>query len=170
MKKVFLLISLFVSSTSLAAIYQWQDEHGVTHYSDDSHHSTTTKPKTLKVLKPIANKISIPKAAPPAQELSPPVLSTAKISFISPQEQQTIRNNIGEITVIANLSDPIKATDKIRLLVDHVIKKEHHSPEFNLRSIELGEHTLQLQLISQSGKILASSQLITIYMHRFKAN
>lgn len=170
MKNILLLLSLFISSTSLAAIYQWQDKNGVTHYSDDSQQSPKAKEKVLKTLPPLANKLSI-STTPTVNETSEATtaINTTKIKLVSPADQQTIRNNIGELNVLASLSQPLQAQEQIRLLIDGEIKQQQSNLVFNLLSVSLGEHQLQLQLISQSGKILASSQITTIYMHRFRA-
>jgi len=162
-----LISSIFIHSSSLAAIYQWQDESGVTHYSDDGNQSSTVKAKRLKTLPPAMDKVQLPQ--PVSLTPKPKEFTATKIELTKPQDQQTIRNNIGKLTIMASLSKPIKATEKIRLLINGAIKKQQQSPAFTLFSVPLGEHKLQLQLISQSGKILASSKLITIYMHRFKA-
>jgi len=162
-----LISSIFIHSSSLAAIYQWQDESGVTHYSDDGNQSSTVKAKRLKTLPPAMDKVQLPQ--PVSLTPKPKEFTATKIELTKPQDQQTIRNNIGKLTIMASLSKPIKATEKIRLLINSAIKKQQQSPAFTLFSVPLGEHKLQLQLISQSGKILASSKLITIYMHRFKA-
>ena len=169
MQKILLLLSLFISNASTAAIYQWQDENGVTHYSDDGQQSPKAKQKVLKTLPPVANKLSISPTQPVNDEPAATAVSATQINFVSPQDQQTIRNNIGELIVVAHLSQPLKATEKIRLLLDGEMKRQQDSSVFTLLSVPLGEHQLQLQLISQSGKILASSQLTTIYMHRFRA-
>lgn len=166
-----LISSIFIHSSSLAAIYQWQDESGVTHYSDDGNQSSTVKAKRLKTLPPAMDKVQLPQPVsltPKPKEFTATITAT-KIELTKPQDQQTIRNNIGKLTIMTSLSKPIKATEKIRLLINGAIKKQQQSPAFTLFSVPLGEHKLQLQLISQSGKILASSKLITIYMHRFKA-
>ena len=166
-----LTISLLNSTASLAAIYQWQDENGVTHYSDDGQPSPTKQKKSLKILPPLTNKLSIPSAPTATGNVSEPTApaNNTQIAIVSPQDQQTIRNNIGELIVAARLSQPLKATEKLRLLLDGEIKHQQDSSVFTLLSVPLGEHQLQLQLISQSGKILALSPITTIYMHRFRA-
>ncbi|CAM5218367.1 hypothetical protein [Alishewanella longhuensis] len=40
------------------------------------------------------------------------------------------------------------------------------STAFVLRDIDRGEHNIQLELLDQSGKLIATSPLTTFYLHR----
>lgn len=169
MKKMISLIIIMLCNPSFATVYQWKDKNGVMHYSDSGSESGNNK-KIIHRVSP-ANLISIPNIKTPNSHTKPTITVNPKlkISFSSLQDQETVRNNIGELTVAAALSSPIIKGQRIHLLVDGVIKKSQETLLFTLMSVPLGEHKLQLQLISQSGKVLALSQRITIYMHRFKA-
>lgn len=170
MKKIILLVTLLTSYHAQATIYQWKDDNGITHFSDDENKVNSEK-KKVKVISPHINQLSIPKSQQKQVSISQPSIFPERLSiaFVSPTHQQTIRNNIGEINITANLSSALSEDQYIRLLIDGVIINTQTTPSFNVTGIPLGEHKLQLQLISQSGKILALSQLVTIYMHRFKA-
>ena len=92
------------------------------------------------------------------------------VSINSPIDQQTLRSNSGEITVSATLNATLTYGLNIRLLIDGVIHSEQIDNLFKVSHVPIGTHTLQLQIINNLGKVIASSELITVYLHRFKAN
>lgn len=169
MKKLIVSALCLLSFSSLSAIYQWTDKNGVIHYSDDASGSKNAK---QKVIKPEATILAKPTALTPKEKLEhqntvAQVKPNIKIS--SPADQQTVRNNIGSLQVSASLSAPLAPDQMIRLLIDNIPIVSQKQPIFSLTGVLVGEHTIQVQVIDKSGKVLASSQSITVYMHRFRA-
>ena len=41
---------------------------------------------------------------------------------------------------------------------------------FALRNIDRGEHQIKLELLNEKGKVIASSEAVTFYMHRARIN
>jgi hypothetical protein len=55
----------------------------------------------------------------------------------------------------------------VRLVFDGLAYGEpQNSAVFVLRDIDRGEHTIQLELIDQNGKLIAVSPVTTFYLHR----
>ncbi|QUM74874.1 DUF4124 domain-containing protein [Moritella sp. 24] len=172
MKHIMLLALLITSFASVAAIYQWTDEQGITHFSDDESKPASAKKIDVKLTPPSISSLtqSLPQEAsvalPTVNDTSLPL----SISIKAPIDQQTLRSNNGEIIVSATLSSTLQYGSNIRLLIDGVIHSEQIESQFNVLNIPIGTHQLQLQIVNNSGKVIASSELITIYLHRFKAN
>ncbi|WP_438864807.1 DUF4124 domain-containing protein [Neptunicella sp.] len=82
----------------------------------------------------------------------------------SPTEQQTIRNNNGELSVVASIEP--KASGIAQLFLDGKMLIQQASLNFTLHNIDRGEHVISIKLVSQSGKLIASSQDRVFYLHK----
>lgn len=172
MQHAILLILLLTSYTSTAAIYQWTDEQGITHFSDDESKPESATKINVKLTPPSIGSLTQSRTpeASTAVPTTPDTPLPITISINSPVEQQTLRSNNGEIIVSAKLSHTLTYGLNIRLLIDGVIHSEQIDSQFTVHNIPIGTHKLQLQIINNLGKVIASSELITVYLHRFKAN
>ncbi|GMQ47991.1 DUF4124 domain-containing protein [Vibrio sp. 10N] len=166
------IVGLFilVSSPILATdIYHWKDEQGNLHFSDfpDSQN---------------AQILSLPDAPPPPKVLneapvdwtSSPYLdqnqaeTNAKLALTitRPQHDATLRNNAGDFSVNGFLTGSLTETQTLQLLLDG---KPYGSPQttasWRLTNIDRGTHTLTIQ-VQQNGKVIASSDTITVHLHR----
>lgn len=177
MKHMMVLIALLLSYPSISAIYQWTDEQGVTHFSDNDSKPESATEIDVQLTPPSIDSLtqsrtpeaSAANASTNASTIDAPLMPI-DISINSPVDQQTLRSNSGEINVSATLSRTLTYGLNIRLLIDGVIHSEQIDSQFNINNIPIGTHQLQLQIINNSGKVIASSELITVYLHRFKAN
>lgn len=172
MKQLFLLIALLTSFSVVSAIYQWTDEDGVTHFSDDESKPSKAQEIKVKLTPPSIESLTknLPEETEPAAQTEVKILpAPIEIAISSPSDQQTLRSNTGEIKVSASLSSSLKYGFKIRLLIDGVTYSEQINSLFQVKELPLGDHKLQMQVVNNSGRILASSEEITIYLHRFQA-
>ncbi|PKH07608.1 DUF4124 domain-containing protein [Moritella sp. Urea-trap-13] len=173
MKHSVLLILLLTSYASIAAIYQWTDEQGITHFSDDESKPESATEIDVKLTPPSIASLTQSRT-PEASAANPSITDIAEIaigiSIHSPVDQQTLRSNSGDITLSATLSTTLAYGLNMRLLIDGVTHSEQIDTQFNVSGVPIGTHTLQLKIIDHLGKVIASSELITVYLHRFKAN
>jgi cytoskeletal protein RodZ len=173
MKQIMMIIILLLSYPNLAAIYQWTDEQGVTHFSDDKSKPASAQKIEVKLTPPAIESLTqsrTPEASSANSTLSEMPSQPIGIRINSPVDQQTLRSNSGNITVSATLSSSLQYGSNIRLLIDGMIHSKQINSQFNVTNIPLGTHKLQLQIVNNLGKVIASSELITVYLHRFKAN
>ncbi|CAM3056742.1 DUF4124 domain-containing protein [Moritella viscosa] len=173
MKHVILFILTITSYASVAAIYQWTDKQGITHFSDDESKPASAKEINVKLTPPSIDSLTqsiTPKASHANTTVNDKPVSPISIHISTPRNQQTIRSNTGEITVSATLSSTLQYGSNIRLLIDGITHSEQIKHQFNVTNVPIGTHKLQLQIINNLGKVIASSELITVYLHRFKAN
>lgn len=164
MSNYWLLLGLFISLNPLhAQIYKWTDSSGDVHFSDKPH--------------PGAEEIELPKvqtySAPqvPVAETTPEPITKAppeayeKINIIQPEDQATIRNTEGYVSIIAELDPPLQKGDKIQIIFDGAaLGKPQDTTVIALRDINRGSHTLAVQVVSPKGKVLNTSSTITIFM------
>jgi hypothetical protein len=150
-----------------ADIYHWKDEQGNLHFSDFPDGQN-------------AQVVSLPDIPPPPHVLneapvdwtSSPYLDQNQtntkltVTIASPLHDATLRNNSGDFSVSASLNGSLSETQTLQLLLDG---KPYGSPQttvrWSLTNIDRGTHTLTIQ-VQQSGKVIASSDTITVHLHR----
>ena len=86
------------------------------------------------------------------------------IDIVNPAEQQAIRSNPGDLTVQVNIKPAFSG--QLQLLMDNKVVKTQANREFLLNNVDRGEHHLQVQLIDNSGKVIASSPVRVFYLLR----
>ncbi|MFQ6372022.1 DUF4124 domain-containing protein [Shewanella sp. YIC-542] len=155
------LLSMAVQAT----VYKWVDKDGNVHYSDQPH----TNAQQVQLGSNTDNQLSmapvpsIPAATTTSTENKP----RYQVSIISPEHEQTIRDNAGDFTVSGTVQPSLASGHYLQLYIDGVATTDaQHSTVFALNNIDRGEHRLQLKVVQQNGKILASSSEITIFLHQ----
>lgn len=87
-----------------------------------------------------------------------------KLEVLTPSDKETIRNNLGKVTVAARL-EPV-GNGKFELYLDGVLAQTSPAPSFQLQNVVRGEHSFQVKFIHHTGKILALSKPSVFYMHQ----
>lgn len=166
MNKVLLLLVLCAISFSNFAdqqsrkVFVTRDANGVLIFSDSPQLGAeevnfNSKPNIMA-----STDARFPTAKKPATE-------QYQISIIQPEDQATVRDNTGSVYVSGRVMPMFKRGLRVRLLVDGQSQAEPQSNAvFILRDIDRGEHTLQLELFDQNGKLIATSPTSTFYLHR----
>ncbi|WP_133130579.1 DUF4124 domain-containing protein [Legionella yabuuchiae] len=165
MKKIVLLAVLVLLSLPMQAqIYKWTDSSGTVHFTD--------KPR------PGAEKVDLPAvqtfSSPPIEQAStpePPQLGDEvknyKIEIVEPQNQATIRNNQGYISVMLQVTPELKEDDKVQILFDgSPLGEPQANTVFALQDVNRGSHSIAAQLVGADGKVIKTSETITVFMHR----
>ncbi|MCP4956306.1 DUF4124 domain-containing protein [Photobacterium aquimaris] len=175
MKLINLVSMLFfttAASTALATtIYSWTDDNGVVHFSDTPEvpQASTVELSVTEVLSQStmveASHVNNVEVETITAEIESP-LPVATISLLAPLHQQTLRNNDGDITIRAVSNRKLNKTLQAQLVIDgQVYSKPQTQLSWELTNIDRGTHKIQIQLLN-NGKILASSESITVYLHR----
>jgi hypothetical protein len=167
MKVVLVLSILIISTTSIAAeVYVWEDDNNVIHFSDAPQHPDAKKITLAD--DPLTSPGQPSKATtttdmPGSDKEKQPPLS---IDILTPIHDATVRSNPGTIRVEGQLQGHLKVGQTIQLLLDN---RPYGAPQVHalwlMKNIDRGTHTLTLQII-ENGKIIASSNTITVHLHR----
>ncbi|MDO6444908.1 DUF4124 domain-containing protein [Colwellia sp. 1_MG-2023] len=155
-----IVISLPIAATS-TKIYVWRNADGVLVYSD----SPKPGAEEVEVKEPNNMSSSIDTSI---LDINPKTIEEKyQVEITQPANNATIRDNTGSVYVSGRIKPIFKQGLKIQLKLDNqpYEKPQTHSM-FVLRNIERGEHQLKMDLINDKGKIIASSEPITFYMHR----
>ncbi len=163
---IFLMLAGSVESAT-KKIHVWRDKNGVLVFSDTPNPNPNADSKeislnddvvTVKSQKPtILNKSDKPKKK----------LINYKIEIMTPGNEATVRDNTGSLHVTSRVIPRFKTGYKIQLLMDGaIIHEPQASTIFALQNVDRGAHTIQVALLDEKGKRVASSESVTFYMHR----
>ena len=102
-------------------VYQWTDENGITHFSDNESKPTQAKEVKIKLTPPSIGSLTESRSAEPVRDTSKQatvetLIEPVEVSIAYPIDQQTLRGNSGKIKVSAVLNPSLKYGLKIRLL------------------------------------------------------
>ncbi|WP_367607198.1 DUF4124 domain-containing protein [Legionella sp. W05-934-2] len=170
--RVFLLgvLAFLVNIPAEAKIYRWTDSSGQVHFTDQP--------------RPGAEQIDLP----PIQTYSPPEPSKEAtndddqsdsanddevspgykvLSIVQPTPEATIRNNQGLVPILVELEPKLRKNDKVQLIYDgKPIGDPQNTTTFTLTNVFRGSHTVSVQVLSDKGAVLNTSETVTFHMHR----
>ena len=171
MRLTLMILLIAVSLISHATVYKWIDKDGIVHYSDEPVNNSEVvqfKSNTQNLVTPLPSQtMSITNDN--QEEITPSTQYT--IGIRTPREEETIRDNNGDITIMANISPDLRSGDVLVILMDdRVMGTAQTTPIFHLKNIPRGEHVFVVKVVAQNGKQLASSLPRKIYLHRAIVN
>lgn len=155
--------SLWSVAAMATQLYTWTDDNGVVHYSD--------KPVLGAQPAVISDNNNV---VPRLNEGSLPTTQTTgksqgfKLAIRTPANQETIRDNLGRLSINGS-SEPqeIPQGYSYRLLLNgQIVNQGAGSPDFTLTNVNRGEHKMKIELVDPTGKIIASSPVSVVYLHR----
>ncbi len=153
-------------------IYTWQDEDGVLHFSDypqtDNAKIITLTAELIAEPLDEQNGIESPYKLGLKTILEQPLpeLPLLAITLLNPVDQQTIRDNLGRIDVVVELSRPLTQDQQLQVILnDQIFGGPTTSTSWQLNNIDRGQHQIMIQAI-ENGKVIASTQPVTVYLHR----
>jgi len=172
MVKFFIAIVLSITLTfpvlaTSAKIYVWRNDQGVLVFSDSP--KAGAEEVTLKKGNTVVPAMSIETSL---LDITPKVLKNEyEVIITQPKNNATIRDNTGSIYISGGIKPVFKRGFMVQLYIDG---KKHKKPQnnsiFSLRNINRGEHQLKMELLDNTGKVIASSKVTTFYMHRASVN
>ncbi|MCV2883737.1 DUF4124 domain-containing protein [Aestuariibacter sp. AA17] len=168
MRTIVLCMLLVISFCASSKIYKVVNEDGTVVYTDkfqagaEEMTMSSTSTNTVSSLNTPSNSPTLSTtSSTKKQERKRPNYS---LSILQPANEATIRDNNGAFHVVAELT-PLVA-GRFQLFIDGELIQTQPNPRFSLQGIERGEHQLQVKFKHSSGKILASSPPVVIYLHQ----
>ncbi|WP_286264303.1 DUF4124 domain-containing protein [Thalassotalea atypica] len=170
MAKLYFIIILtvifsFPVNAGQAKVYVWRDENGVLVFSD----SPRADAEEVKVRD---DTLTLPSVDTSILDIKPQVIDESyEVVITQPENNATIRDNSGSVYISGGIKPIFKRGHKIQLYLDgNPHKKPQTHSMFALRNIDRGEHQIKMDLIDDKGKVIASSEAVTFYMHRTSVN
>lgn len=156
-----LLVGIVLSATAYAGkIYKTVNEDGSVTYSDQptpgaievdfaSNTTTVVQNPTAKTkqLKTITQKKAVEHT----------------LTVTSPSVDETIRNNTGTVSIRATVTPNAPGHFELSL---HEKKLRSTSGTFLVKDLARGEYSYQINFVSTSGKVIASSPVRRFFMHK----
>ncbi len=113
-----------------------------------------------------SNNLMLP-VTPEQVQVNKPKVPVYEVAIAKPLDQETLRDNNGTLYVSGQIKPMFSQGLRVKLYLD---EKQVAGPtgnaNFILHNIERGEHQLRLELLNQSGKIIATSPVTTFYLHK----
>ncbi len=155
-------VPLFAGS---AKVYVWRNEQGVLVFSD----SPMPGAEEVEIQESNTMKSSVDTSV---LDITPKVIDEKyQVNITQPESNATVRDNTGSVYVSGRIQPIFKRGLKIQLYLDG---KPYEKPQthsmFVLRNVDRGEHKIKMTLISDKGKVIATSSPVTFYMHRVSVN
>ena len=162
-RNCFLIAIFSIASNAFAVdVYITKDKDGNPVFSDQP--SRGAEKITIEEIQ------TIPKArTEPISPSSSNVKELPKydsLTITNPQDDQTIRENTGAISVSLSVSPELRGNDVIKLYMDDKEVSSGKELSFNLSNIDRGTHVFQAAILSPSGKKLIESASVTIHLQR----
>lgn len=147
-----------------AAVYKWVDEEGNVVYSDKPRAGATE----LNLPPPsVYTPSTTPPAAKAARKKGKEDSAGYRVLIVSPQQDETIRDNTGAVTVqmVLEPSLNVEAGHQLALLLDGVKQTgDSIASVLQLQDVDRGSHTVQIQVEDADGNTLATSNAVTFHM------
>nr|WP_220753334.1 DUF4124 domain-containing protein [uncultured Shewanella sp.] len=162
-----LIISLILCSMAIsnshATVYRWVDENGKVHYSDEPKGNA----EEVELNQNTQNNISVSLPAETESHAKPTEAITYRVRIVNPTQEETIRNNQGNFTVVASAAPELPNGYLLALYIDDILYGQPQSGAiFNVTEVNRGEHNLVVKILTQNGKVLASSSARKIFLHQ----
>lgn len=88
------------------------------------------------------------------------------LAIASPADDEAVRENAGNVTVVTNVNPNLRTGHVMRLLVDGQAAGEGRQAEFSLENVDRGTHTLTVEIVDDNGDVLIRSPSTTFHMLR----
>lgn len=164
---LFILSLLLTAPLASREIYTWVDKNGIRHISDTPNSNDAITRPLPEAPSNTIERVLIPL---PEKEQTPQQTSPLSINIVSPSHGETIRDNTGTVSVKIELNRELTRNEQLQLIMD---KEPVGAPSTKkvwlLKNVERGAHSFSIQLVV-SGKIIASSSLVTVYLHQASVN
>jgi hypothetical protein len=100
------------------------------------------------------------------QEEEPP-FSYLALEIVAPADDEPVRENAGNITVVTNIHPRLQRGHRTRLLMDGTVVQEGSQGSFDLANVDRGTHTIAVEIVDERGQVLIRSEQSTFHMLRF---
>lgn len=162
MKNALLILCLLPYLLHAEQVYRWTDAQGKVHFADVPVDSAA---ESVELKPPSVYSAPLPALSQTAPR-SKPVEYNYRVELLTPSQDQTFRDALGIIPVLAQVQPAPKDALVYRFLLDGQSVAETNQPSTELQGVERGAHQVQVILLDAEGRQLASSPVITFYLHQ----
>ena len=160
----------FLGPVSVSAeIFRTVDENGNVVFSDvpPSPDQTSESVSVDPVNTFEAPAVSAPPANASADEEVPEVESYNSLTILAPANDETVRENAGNVTVAVALNPSLRAGDRLVLYMDGKQSQVRaQGTSFRLENVDRGTHTIGVRVLDDAGNVAAEAPTSTFTLQR----
>ena len=163
-----------LSLPAQAEIYRTVDENGNVVFTDIPPREDDENAEQIIIENP--NSFAVEEAIPntdawivepeEGEEAEAPFRYQA-LEIVSPVDDEPVRENAGNITIVTNLNPRLQRGHVARLLMDGSVVQEGPRASFSLANVDRGTHTISVEIVDENGDVLIRSSDSTFHMLRF---
>jgi hypothetical protein len=163
-RSIFILLGVLAATAVLAdEAWKWTDEDGVVHYSDvpvAGAEPVNLSEFSKKTGASLANGRTTGARNEPEEELA-----YDSITIASPGAEQTLWNIEGLLNVSVAVSPELQQGHRIRVYFDGDTR-DVSGTSFQLLEVHRGTHSLQAEVVDQTGRVIIRSQTSRFYVQQ----
>ena len=163
---IFLATGLLAASAVVADVaYRWVGEDGVVHYSDRPREGAEL------VVLPAPNTTSVRRYQQAPTEAPAEIATVAAFRYESfevsaPGAEETLWNIEGNLSVSLALSPALRPGHQVRVYFDDREPQMGVGMSFSIQEVYRGVHTIQAEIIDDTGKLIIRSRNNRFYVHQ----
>nr|WP_019367299.1 DUF4124 domain-containing protein [Pseudomonas luteola] len=180
MRFIYLLVLLFLTQPTFAAVYTYTDAEGNRIFTDSPPKGIKANPVAIQpsnsMPSPAAPRTiklspSNPNIRKPVQPSAPPppaqIASYQMLRILVPEPDATIRSNAGELIVTATSDPELMPTHFYRLILDgQPAGAPGRSPVFPLENLDRGTHQIAVEIVTEGGVVVERTPSQPFHMKR----
>jgi hypothetical protein len=166
-----IFLSLAFSAAAADQIYRTVDADGNVVFTDVPPANAQGQPAGHEVALPPANTYE-PEAAAPAAAAAPaspePTNPYDDLAIVDPTNDQTVRQNNGDILVQAVVDPPLQSDHRMLLTFDGAPTAiEAEGGIFQLSNVDRGTHTASARIVDANDEVVMESDPVTFTVQRY---
>lgn len=172
----FLTTMLVSPSDAQARIYKTVDKDGNVVFTDvpPKDHSTAIEIDEGNVYTPptaaVPAQTGSTQATNDAEEADEPTAAYSRLQIVTPEHDQAVRENAGNLNVVVSLSPTLTASHRIQILLDGAVLATEAGTNLQLSNVDRGTHVLTAQVVDTGGNTLITSDPTSFHMQRISVN
>ncbi len=149
-----------------AEVYTWVDEQGLRIYSDKPN--PTAEIVEVKSLPTYQAPKTAPQSNAEAKEKVEITFTQYDVLVLkTPEQDEIIRSNQGNITVIATVHPDLQDDHQLQLMMDgKPVLEAGKQTGWQLNNVNRGEHQLQVLVLDEAGQTFQTSDSVTVHLKR----
>lgn len=169
-----LLLAMGYTEVAQSQIFKTVDEHGNVVFTDIPPRDDEDAAEQIVVETP--NSFKVEEAIPNREEWlldeedvsEAPPFTYDDLSIISPTNDESVRENAGNVTIVANVSPRLQQGHTLRLLMDGEPVQEGAQTTFTMANVDRGTHLLTLEIVDrETNETIMLSEASTFHMMRY---
>jgi len=156
--------SLAQSTTMRREVWQWRDENGVTHFSDQP--VPGARKIVLSGANPTAAAPSSAAAAAVTRPAQPAAVRYSSLEIWQPANDEAFFGADAEVNVRLRSDPPLAQGDRLLTYLDGKLLPGENAMEHSLSNVDRGVHSVTSVIVNRDGRELIRSEPVVFHMRQ----